>query len=229
MEFIPKQQANPMYSNQYYQNNLPAVTQPITNIKERTVPKIEEINKTQLNTNVPSINPNGSIFFGDNTKLQKLVYPSSVSHQLATLSPDQQNFLLQQQNELVLALAATETFVQNQQNRMYLNNAFQQQFKPSQTVVNNQRNFPFNESNQLQALNNIYNKQQYIMHQNDQFIPSQYNYNIINQQFNNNLAEQNQVYLNNGYQMQQTDLNHQNLFENIIDPGNNILQIGSHC
>lgn len=99
-------------------------------------PRQDEINTQILNrptnfTNVPSIN---NIFtanqlnsipqqFNDN-RLQKLVYPPSVSHQLATLSPDQQNFLLQQQNELVAALAASEQFAQyhHHPNRTFINN-----------------------------------------------------------------------------------------------------------
>ena len=119
----------------------------------------------------------------------KLVYPASVSHQLATLSQDQHRFLLQQQTELVNVLAATDQFVQQHQhqhqqqqnNRFYLNN----------TNNNNNQSVPFQNSNNM--------FQQFNMQPNS-FIR---NNSMINPYQNNQYN-----YLNN-YQQQIPDLTYQ--------------------
>lgn len=62
---------------------------------------------------------NPKMLFNDKNNLgtMTLAFPPSFSHQLATLSLDQQKYLLEQQRTLVLTLAATEQMTQFQMNQ----------------------------------------------------------------------------------------------------------------
>ncbi len=64
--------------------------------------------------------------FENQAGMQTLAYPASFSHQLATLTIDQHNYLLQQQRQLVLALAAAAE-TRNPPPVQYLPYVYQQQ------------------------------------------------------------------------------------------------------
>ena len=65
------------------------------------------------------LNQNAQIANYSNVQLgaMPLAFPPSFSHQLATLSLDQQKYLLEQQRALVLTMAATEQMAQLQMNQ----------------------------------------------------------------------------------------------------------------
>ena len=64
--------------------------------------------------------------YENQASMQTLAYPAALSHQLATLTIDQHNYLLQQQRQLVLALAAAAE-TRNQAPVHYLPYVYQQQ------------------------------------------------------------------------------------------------------
>jgi len=138
---------------------------------------------------------------------EKLVYPASVSHQLATLSQDQHRFLLQQQTELVNVLAATDQFVHQHQQQQQ-----QQQQQHNRFYFNNTNNN--NNNNQLVPFQNSNTFQQFNMQPNS-FIR---NANMFNPYQNNQYN-----YLNNNYQQQIPDLTYQ--FNNNNNNNNNIQTI----
>ena len=72
-----------------------------------------------------------------------LAFPPAFSHQLATLTIDQQNYLLQQQKLLVMAMAASEQKVQSDINNMFHNVylPFQQQQQQQQQLFHH--NYPY--------------------------------------------------------------------------------------
>ena len=95
---------------------------------------------------IPSQNKNANLANGGNQLgAMPLAFPPTFSHQLATLSLDQQKYLLEQQRALVLALAATEQMAQYQMGQQ------QQGFFPKQMYtpqLNEQQNSAQNQSSQ---------------------------------------------------------------------------------
>lgn len=173
---------NMLLVNPIYHLGAAAVKQPINDqpVANDLVARIEDsssfqnsVNRSQLSANsVPFINnsKNYSIKNESDSTYQKLAYPASFSHQLATLSPDQQNFLLQQQNELVLALSATENFVQSQQNMFFLNNVIQNQFY-QQSQTQNQKNNYLNITPNVNLKSNRTNTEQKLNLKNSTWSP----------------------------------------------------------
>lgn len=76
----------------------------------------KQISQDQVQSVEHTIVPQQNQANSANINRMPLAFPSSFSHQLATLSLDQQNYLLQQQRALVLHLAATEQYAQDVQN-----------------------------------------------------------------------------------------------------------------
>jgi hypothetical protein len=139
----------------------------------------------------------------DFTKMT-LAYPPSFSHHLATLTPDQQNYLLQQQRELVMHLAFNETKLQQHQ----------QQQHQHQQMNNN----PYSKSNSLTnnnlALNNNNNNNSIIVNNRAKLVRTPTNSSSSTSSSKSSETSNENVNVNTTYNFRPNSINSSNNQEN---------------